>query len=394
MLLVPVARTAEAPVRGYQFRGPEIRRISAEQFSDAIGSITGEWSISRLNVPAPLDREAAAKQAATAVQPTAAARGAARGAGGQPAAPARLSTEATSAGRYVREWRMPSTRLTRALGRPVRDQVTSVRAVQATTPQALEMVNGELLNAWLVAGARRLLGQERPAPPSLYNRAVAGRNARPVPFSVNIGHRSGLWLVVQEQGSNDPERVLPVWQDAELVDAAGAATPLSSLTPVTSDGFRPGGAAGPPASGAAAAATAPTGDVVRVRNPSVLQYDISGRGFTEFRGVMWLENGRADIGATLDPQVRFFVFGEAPNLDRLVPPLAGTPLPAPPVLTTTAAVVDRVFRHALGRAPTADERRLAEDALRDPADPTRPSADGVASLLWALLMKPEFQFIH
>ena len=42
--MAAVPRTAEAPVRGYQFRGPEIRRLSAEQFSDAIGSITGEWS--------------------------------------------------------------------------------------------------------------------------------------------------------------------------------------------------------------------------------------------------------------------------------------------------------------------------------------------------------------
>ena len=43
--MAAVSRTAEAPARGYQFRGPEIRRISAEQFADAIGSITGEWSI-------------------------------------------------------------------------------------------------------------------------------------------------------------------------------------------------------------------------------------------------------------------------------------------------------------------------------------------------------------
>ena len=43
--MAAVSRTAEAPARGYQFRGPEIRRLSAEQFADAIGSITGEWSI-------------------------------------------------------------------------------------------------------------------------------------------------------------------------------------------------------------------------------------------------------------------------------------------------------------------------------------------------------------
>ena len=49
--MAAVARKGEAPARGYQFRGPEIRRLTAEQFADAIGSITGEWSI--YNPPPP-----------------------------------------------------------------------------------------------------------------------------------------------------------------------------------------------------------------------------------------------------------------------------------------------------------------------------------------------------
>jgi len=297
-----------------------------------------------------------------------------------------MPTDATTAGRYVREWRMPSTNLSRALGRPVRDQVTSIRAVQATTPQALELVNGDILNRWLLFGARRLLGQERPAPPALYHRAVAGRQARPVTFTVNIANRSTLWLLVQEQGSNDPARVLPVWARAELVDASGAVTPLAALSPADPAGLRSG--AGPVSVSGASA------EAVRVRNPSVLRYDIAGRSFTEFRGVMWLENSVADIGATLDPQVRFYVFGEAPNLERLIPPLQGVPLPAPASPTSAASAVDRVYRHVLGRAPTAQERQVAEAALRDPAQPARPSAEGLADVLWSLLMKPEFQFIH
>ena len=42
--MAAVPRTADLPARGYEFRGPEIRRLRAEQFADAIGSITGEWS--------------------------------------------------------------------------------------------------------------------------------------------------------------------------------------------------------------------------------------------------------------------------------------------------------------------------------------------------------------
>ena len=40
-----VARTGEPPARGYVFAGPEVRRLTAEQFADAIGSITGEWNV-------------------------------------------------------------------------------------------------------------------------------------------------------------------------------------------------------------------------------------------------------------------------------------------------------------------------------------------------------------
>jgi hypothetical protein len=63
-------------------------------------------------------------------------------------------------------------------------------------------------------------------------------------------------------------------------------------------------------------------------------------------------------------------------------------------VTSVADAIDRVFLHALGRAPSAAERRLASSAIADPSRPGRVSADGLADLLWALLMKPEFQLIY
>jgi hypothetical protein len=129
-------------------------------------------------------------------------------------------------------------------------------------------------------------------------------------------------------------------------------------------------------------------------NPSVLVYDIAGRGFTTFRGVIGVENRGSDIGATLNPQLRFYVFDQAPNMERLVPPAPGFPLPRPEALTRVDEAIDRVFTHALGRAPSSAERRLAEEALRDPARGERPSPEGLADLLWAIFMKPEFQLIY
>ena len=42
--LPAVPRVSEPSARGYVFQGPEVRRLTAEQFADAIGVMTGEWS--------------------------------------------------------------------------------------------------------------------------------------------------------------------------------------------------------------------------------------------------------------------------------------------------------------------------------------------------------------
>jgi hypothetical protein len=229
-----------------------------------------------------------------------------------------------------------------------------------------------------------MLGELPPEPVSLYNRAVAGRSASSSAFDIDVSRATRLWLIVQEAGSNSPELVQPAWAQAELVGPTGA-VPLTSLTPVDGSGLRPG--TGP--------VTVPTanGEGLRVKNPSVLVYDIGGKGFTRLRGVVGLENARADIGSTLNPQVRFFVFDAAPDMERLIPPAPGQPLPSPPAIGSASGAIDRIFWHLLGRAPSAKERQLAESALRSPTGP-RPSAPGLADLIWAITMKPEFQFVY
>ena len=357
-----VPRTGESSARDYVFAGPEVRRLTAEQFADAVGAITGEWNV-------------------------------------YPGRPA------TDGGVYGREWQVASSTLTRALGRPIRDQVTSTRVTQASTLQALELVNGEIYTRWLSRGARRMLGELPPEPVSLFNRAVAGRSSASVHFDVDVSKASTLWLVVQEDGSNVPEVIQPAWAQARLEGLQGV-TLLSSLTPRDAAGIRSG--PGPIVLSSPPPVTsplpAPPDDGVRVSNPSVLVYDIAGKGFERFRGAVGIENPRSEIGSTLNPQIRFFVFDAAPNMDRLTPPLPGAPLPPNPPVTTIAEAIDRVFWHALGRAPSAAERRAAESALlvrRSPGDGgaspgggTRPSARGLADLLWAVTMKPEFQLIY
>ena len=128
----------------YVFRGPEVRRLTAEQFGDAIGAITGDWNVYQPPAPNP-PRDAA----------------------GPPPGP--------PPGRYTREWQTPASALARALGRPIRDQVFSTRNTAATTLQALELVNGERLANWLLRGARNMLGELPPPPTAVF---VAPINAR------------------------------------------------------------------------------------------------------------------------------------------------------------------------------------------------------------------------
>ena len=350
-----VPRSAEAPSRGYLFDGPEVRRMTAEQFGDAIGSITGEWN----------------------VRPT-------RSGPNGGAIPGPTGSDPLTSGMYGREWRVASSNLSRALGRPIRDQVISSRSQQATTPQALELVNGELLTTWLARASRRMIGELPPEPLSLFNKTVAGRNASSSKFDIDISKASRLWLIVDDFGSNAPERVLPMWADAELVGPAGA-QPLSALKPVESSNLR--GGIRPASLGSAP-------EPVRIMAPSRLVYDISGQGFTRFRGTLAIENARNEIGSTLNPAIRFLVFDTEPHTTRLLPPAPDAKLPVGPVVHGVDETIDRVFKHALGRAPTVNERAIATRAIADARRSGRVSADGLSDLLWAIVMKPEFQLIY
>ena len=50
--------------------------------------------------------------------------------------------------------------------------------------------------------------------------------------------------------------------------------------------------------------------------------------------------------------------------------------------------IDRIFLAALGREPTGSERHIAAILVGRTATP-----DGVADLLWSILMLPEFQLV-
>ena len=325
----------------YLFRGPELRRLTAEQFADAIGAITGDWRVYQPPTPPAV-----------------------------PGAPPPLPPP----GVYSRDWHLAANPLTRALGRPIRDQVYGTRDNQATTLQALELVNGETLTHWLMRGARKMLGVLPPEPVSVFDRPIATRLPAPPAFDIDISQARRLWLLVQDTGSYSPEKVEAAWAGVELSGRDGA-TLLSSLKPADPGGMRPGD--GP------IELSGFRGDGVRVKTPSRLVYDIAGRGFTRLHGMVGIEN--REISSDINPRTRFFIFLEEPTMDRLTHVGPETPVPGLAPLKSADEAIDRVFLYALGRAPSSGEREAAGNVMRP---------EGLADFLWAVLMKPEFQLIR
>jgi hypothetical protein len=351
-----VPSQSDAP-KPYVFRGPEVRRMTAEQFADAVGSITGDWHVYQPPDPEPDPK---------ARKP---------GPGNPPV------FIPPKPGEYTREWRMASSSLTRALGRPIRDQVYSVRDTQPTTLQALELVNGEPLTHWLNRGARKMLGVLPEDPSAILDRPLKGKVS--APFEIDIARAQKLWLLVADEGSYSPEKVEALWAAAEL-SGPGKVTPLSSLKPVDESGLR---VSSTPIETAGA-----NGLGVRVKTPSRLVYDISGQGYTKLSGFVAIEN--KEVSNDINPDIRFFVFQTEPNMERLTPVLAELPEVAAKTYKRPAQTVDGLFWYALGRPPSPAEKQTAGQVLREPDHKKRVSPDGLADLLWAVLMKPEFQLIY
>lgn len=126
---LPSVPLPERSADNFVFRGPAVRRLSAEQFTDAVSTLTGIWN----------DR------------------------------PAARLIENHWAGRDfspIRAALVPASPLQVALGRPNREQIVTVRGSVATTLEALELTNGAELNRRLAQGAALHVGAP-PQPPKL-----------------------------------------------------------------------------------------------------------------------------------------------------------------------------------------------------------------------------------
>jgi len=130
--------------KDFVFRGPGARRMSAEQFRDALGQITGVWF---------------------------------------------EKAEYANGADRIRASLVAADPLALALGRPNREQVITTRATAATTLQALELTNGETLAKLLHRGAEQLAAAA-PAADKLVDqlyRDALSRTPRPAEKSLATG---------------------------------------------------------------------------------------------------------------------------------------------------------------------------------------------------------------
>ena len=312
----------------YTFHGPRPRRLTAEQFVDAVSSLTGEWRV--------------------------------------------LQSDQRAV--YVREWELKSTPLSRALGRPIRDQVYTTRNPEATTLQGLELVNGDTLSAMLRRGSRRILGQLPAAPAPLYDSKTLRKGNREL--DIDLTGVKTLWLLLTDAGSYDPSRTVAGWADVVLSGPNGDKK-LSELVTLSKVQTKP-----------LTSSQRRFDEAVTPGVSSTLFYDIDGLGFTRMHGhaVVDDESVRDDI----NPAVRFFVFTAEPDRHQLMAVTGDPPLPALRS-DSNRALIDDLFLRALSRKPNAEESEIARHML---APDGKASVSGLEDLLWSLLMHPELQYIY
>ena len=334
---LPAVARPERASADYVFRGPYPRRLTAEEFADAVAAITGEWKILRSPRPEP--------------------------------------------GVFCREWRFKSSPLTRALGRPIRDQVYTERSSEATMLQSLEVMNGSTLANTLHRGARRMLGELPPAPDNLFDSGVAGQQGVDTAFfDIDISQSKRLYLLLEDVDTYDPSRLVAGWAKAELVGKDGAVTPLASLpttaklekTPLLfKNQKRPIDGFAMPADSRAV-------------------FEIGGKGFTRLRATVGVDmrSNRSDVLG----KVRFFVFDEEPDTQQLVHVAGDPPVPFAAWRYPADRFTTRLFQYALLRDPLPKERETAARLLAGKNG--RISSDGLEDLLWSVFLLPEFQYVR
>ena len=181
-----------------------------------------------------------------------------------------------------------------------------------------------------------------PSPQNLFDSGIV-RNEKVV-VDVDISSAPELRLLIVDADSYDRSRVIASWSDAKLAGPAGA-TPLPGTT--------------------------------NLRVPSELVFPLTGKGYTRFQATLLVD--KTSQQSDINPRVRFFVFDQPPDPERLVRQASG--------LSGQARGLSYIYQHTYARNPTPKELSIAQEFLAS-------GPEGLEDLLWTLFLSPEFLYLH
>ena len=363
---VPVAEQATQP---FVFRGPGLRRLSAEQYVDALASITGEWPV----LPA-------AEVELTGVSPAA------------------IDPSVTLNPRWI--WDVPGAADRAKAGTVFFRRVVHLDA--APTEAAIVIACDDRFTLH-INGREVASGSDHTKPKVLEMRSSleAGDNvlaveavndpAGPTGTTQDTANPAGLILYLRLRSDEDrsdgsDRRVMDLGSDQRWRCSTNAADGWKQAG-FDEFGWRPASElgetdAGPWRRGAKlSGAVAATAFYGRTR-AALLNNDalLSGLGRPNREQVT---TTRSSVATTLQALELSNGQTQSDFLKRAAAKLTQT---APASVPQFVALL---YRRALGRDPTPDEQQLAGSVLGSTV-----TAEGVEDLVWSVAMLPEFQLIH
>jgi hypothetical protein len=339
---LPAAVSAEQAEKPYVFRGPLVRRLSAEEFADTVSAVTGEWGLAEKDTGKDTGKDS--EKDKTAIP--------------------------------ARAWQFKASPLALAMGRPIRDQVFTTRDNRPTTFQALELVNGASLENMLRRGALRLLDQLPAAPENLFDSGKLHKGT--VNLDIDISGLKQLWLLEEDAGSYDSARTVAGWVRVEFFGPKGVKD-LADVADLVHGRF---------AQQSLTANKEPVGEALTMPLGSRLVIPIDGTGYVRMRGQVALDD--RSMPDDIEGAVRFFVFSAEPDRERLVRISGPPPVPAPPPLSSVNEAGQRLYLQLLARKPNSAEMRIVKKYFT--GGKLTPAA--LEDFLWSLLLHPEFQYLY
>jgi len=362
---LPAVPGGEPALKDYVFQGPHVRRLSAEQFCDALGAITGVWH-----------SQPAGEFDFSCLQPNSAAALAQKGKWiwNDPNA----AQNAPPATNYLRKTITLSDAPSEAMAVAACDNSFTLFLNGTNIASGKDYGRPVLIdlqphlrkgtNVLAVAAVNQSPDNPPPAdqkapepaanPAGFFFFARIRQQGKPTDFASDA---SWVWSAEKQEGWEQSGFLAADWKPAaELGAASMAPWNLESKLRQTFT------------------ANAVNG---RVRAALVNADSLmAALGRPNREQVM---TSRATAATTL--QALELTNGD--NLSKLLQRGAEKLLDAAPA--SGRALASRLYQHAVGRKPTAEELKLAEELVGAPA-----KKEGVEDLLWAMAMLPEFQLIY